>query len=185
VGITSQDAVLAVVLCEDKQTECFIRRFLVKQDWDRRQIRTETLPAGKGSGSVWVRERFVKELKAYRSRSTRAATCLIAASDADDKTVEERIQTFKDACADTNVPFRRNDERVIFVILWRNIETWLAYLRGQPVNEIDAYPKYENESDCRAQVAKLHDLCRRQKLEPEPPPPSLVAACAEFKRIAN
>ncbi len=181
----NQGAVLAVVLCEDTQTECFIRRFLVKQDWDRRQIRTETLPAGKGSGLVWVRERFVKELKAYRSRSSRAATCLIVASDADDKTVEERIQTFKDACAEANVPFRGDDERVIFVIPRRNIETWLAYLRGQSVNEADAYPKYENEGDCRTQVTRLDGLCHRQKLEPEPPPPSLVSACAEFKRVAS
>jgi len=181
----SQDAVLAVLLCEDTQTECFIRRFLVKRNWDRRQIRAETLPAGKGSGLVWVREKFVNELKAYRSRSARAATCLIVASDADDKTVEDRIQTFKDACVEATVAFRQEGERVIFVIPRRNIETWLAYLRGRMVNETDAYPKYDNESDCRDQVTMLDDLCRRQKLEPEPPPPSLAAACSEFKRIAN
>ena len=181
----SHDSVLAVVLCEDTQTECFIRRFLVKRDWNRRQIRTETLPAGKGSGLVWVREKFVKELKAYRSRSTRAATCLIVASDADDKTVEERIQTFKNACVEASVPFRKEGERVIFVIPRRNLETWLAYLRDQAVNEVDTYSKYDNESDCRVQVAKLDDLCRRQKFEPEPPPPSLATTCSEFKRIAN
>jgi hypothetical protein len=174
-----------VILCEDTQTECFIRRFLVKQNWNRRQIHAETLPAGKGSGLVWVREKFVKELKAYRSRSTRAATCLIVASDADDKTVDERIQTFKAACAEASMPFRKEGERVIFVIPRRNIETWLAYLRGQMVNEADAYPKYDNESDCRDQVAKLDDMCRRQRLEPEPPPPSLASACSEFKRIAS
>jgi hypothetical protein len=60
----SREAVLAIILCEDTQLECFIRRFLVKRNWDRRRIRTETLLAGKGSGLVWVRERFVKELKA-------------------------------------------------------------------------------------------------------------------------
>jgi len=167
---------------EDTQTECFIRRFLVKQGWDRRMIRTETLPAGKGSGLGWVRDKVVKEIKAYRSRSTRAATCLIIASDADDKTVEERIQTFKKACADANEPFRKAGERIIFVIPRRNIETWLAYLRGETVNEVDVYTKYDNESDYRSQVAKLDDLCRRQKLEP-PPPPSLVAACSEFIQI--
>ena len=180
----SQEAVLAVMLCEDTQTECFIRRFLMKRlNWDRRQIRAETLPAGKGSGLVWVREKFVNELKACRIRSARAATCLIVASDADDKTVEERIQTLKDACAEASVPFRKDGERVIFVIPRRNIETWLAYLRGQLVNEVDRYPKYDNEGDCREQVTKLDDLCRRQKLEPEPPPQSLVTACSECKRI--
>lgn len=179
------DAVQAVILCEDTQTECFIRRFLLKRNWSRRQIRTETLPAGRGSGLVWVRERFVRELKAYRSRSARAATCLIVAADADDKTVEERIATFRQSCDEASVPFRRDQERVVFVIPRRNIESWLAYLRGQVVNEIERYPKYENESDCRAQVTKLDELCRLQRLSPEPPPPSLVSACSEFQRIAN
>lgn len=181
----SRRAVLAVVLCEDTQTECFIRRFLIKQAWDRHQIRTETQPTGTGSGSAWVRDRFVKELQAYRSRSTRAATCLIVASDADEKTVAERIQTFRDACATAKVPFRLDDERVMFVVPRRNIETWLAYLRGELVNELSTYPKYECESDCREQVAKLDDLCRHQKLEPLPSPPSLVAACSEFKRVGR
>jgi hypothetical protein len=181
----SHDAVLAVVLSEDTQTECFIRRFLIKQGWHRRQIRTETLPAGKGSGLVWVRERFVNELKSYRSRSTRGATCLIVASDADDKTVEQRIETFKRACADADVPFRSDRERVCFVIPRRNIETWLAYLRDQAVSEATTYAKYDNESDCRDQVARLDVLCRRQRLEPEPAPQSLLTACSEYRRLRS
>lgn len=48
----SHDAVLAVVLCEDTQTECFIRRFLLKRDWDRRQIRTETQPAASSAAQA-------------------------------------------------------------------------------------------------------------------------------------
>jgi hypothetical protein len=181
----SRDAVLAVILCEDTQLECFIRRFLVKRNWDRRQIRTETLPAGKGSGLVWVRERFVNELKAYRSRNARAQTCLIVASDADDMEVGERIQTFKDACVDAEISFRQENERIAFVIPKRNIETWLAYLRGEHVGETDKYPKYDSESDCKEQVAKLDAMCRRQNLEPEPPPPSLISACSEFQRISK
>lgn len=179
----SQDAALAVVLCEDTQTECFIRRLLLERNWNRRQIRTVTLPAGKGSGLVWVRDHFVNELRACRSRTARAATCLIVAADADEKSVEDRIQTFAVACADAGVPFRQDGERVLFIVPKRNIETWLAYLRGQLVNETEAYPKYDTESDCRGQVVKLAQMCRRQRLEPEPPPPSLTSACAEFKRL--
>jgi hypothetical protein len=37
----SRDAVGVVILSEDTQTECFIRRFLRKRSYDSRQIRTE------------------------------------------------------------------------------------------------------------------------------------------------
>ena len=180
----SRDAVGVVILSEDIQSECFIRRFLNRRGWDRRQIRAETLPRGQGSGEQWVREKFISELKAYRSRSSRAATCLIVASDADDKTVDERIQTFRNMCAEAGVGFRNEGERVAFIIPRRNIETWLAYLRGEAVNEIDRYPKYGFESECRDQVVRLDEMCRQQRLAP-PPPPSLESACNEFKRIEN
>lgn len=179
----SRDAVGVVILSEDIQLECFIRRFLLKRNWNTHQIRTETLPQGRGSGEQWVREKFLNELKAYRSRSSRAATCLIVASDADDKTVKERIQTFEKMCAENGVDFRQQNERVAFIIPRRNIETWLAHLRGESVDEVESYSKYQYESDCRDQVAKLDEMCRQQKLVPEPPP-SLASACDEFKRLA-
>jgi hypothetical protein len=181
----SGNGVQVVVLCEDTQTECFIRRFLVKQNWDRRKLRFETLPAGRGSGLVWVREKFINELKAFRSRNARMAACLIVAADADNLTVEERIQTFKQACAEAQVPFRQEREKVAFIIPCRNIETWLAYLRREPVNETDAFPKCDFESDCQSQVVALDEMCRRQSLEPRPVPPSLVSACEEFQRISQ
>ena len=126
----------------------------------------------------------INELKAYRSRSTRAATCLIVSSDADDNTVVERIQTFRDMRAETGVAFRNEGEHVAFIIPRRNIETWLAYLRGEAVNEVEGYRKYGFESECRDQVVRLDEMCRQQKLEPQPPP-SLETACIEFKRIAK
>lgn len=180
----SRCAVGVVILSEDTQSECFIRRFLHRHGWDRRQIRAETLPRGQGSGEQWVREKFIKELKAYRSRTSRAATCLIVASDADDKTVDERIQTFRNMCAEEGVAFRNEGERVAFIIPRRNIETWLAYLRGEAVDEIQSYPKYSYESQCRDQVVRLDEMCRQQTLGPQPPP-SLECTCKEFKRIAS
>lgn len=180
----SRDAVGVVILSEDTQSECFMRRFLHRRGWDRRQIRVETLPRGQGSGEQWVREKFINELKAYRSRSSRAATCLIVASDADDKTVNERIQTFRNMCDEAGVAFRKEGERIALIIPRRNIETWLAYLRGEAVNEVESYRKYGFESECREQVVRLDEMCRQQKLAPQPPA-SLESACNEFKRIAN
>lgn len=180
----SSGSAQTVILCEDVQTQCFVRRLLIRQGWNRRQIRTQPVPNGQRDGKQWVRERLPVELKAYRSRIGRAATCLIAASDADEMTVDQRIKTFESACNEAGVPFRQKGEHVAFIIPRRNIETWLAYLRSEGVNETDTYPKYQNESECREQVTRLDKMCRQNKLDPEPPP-SLEHACEEFRRIAE
>lgn len=177
------DPVHTIIICEDLQLRCFIRRFLLKRGWHARQIREVALPVGGGAGVSWVKEKLPEEIKAYRSRSARATTCLVVGCDADDGTVENRIQNLRDACVAAGVPFRGLTERVSFAIPKRNIETWLAYLRGENVNETDVYRKYKYESECRAQVACLNNMCQVQHLEPAPPLPSLVFACEEFKRI--
>jgi hypothetical protein len=177
------DPVHTIILCEDLQLRCFIRRFLLKRGWNARQIREVALPDGGGAGVTWVKEKLPDELKAYRSRSCHAETALIVGCDADDETVPGRIQSLRDACDEVGVPFRQANERIVFVIPKRNIETWLAYLRAESVNEVAAYRKYAYESDCRDQVAALDEMCAHQSLEPEPAPPSLLLACAEFNRL--
>jgi len=172
------------VLCEDRQQEVFIRRFLQRRGRERHIFRALISPAGQGSGEQWVRERFPRELKAYRSQSGRRNTWLIVATDADTRSTEDRIKGFSQACKDAEVPFRRQDEGVMFVIAKRNIETWFAYLRGEPVNESDNYRRYACENDCRQDVIRLDDMCRRQRLEPQAPP-SLELACKEFGRMTD
>ncbi len=173
-----------IILCEDIQLRCFIRRFLIRKGWQRRQIREIPIPDS-GGGVTWVREKFPDELEAYRSRNTRAETCLIVGIDADHDSVADRIEMLRRDCSAKDIPFRRENERVAFVIPKRNIETWLAYLRSEQVNETDAYPKYENERECRDQVARLDHLCSQGALSPEPSPTSLVSACQEFQRISR
>jgi hypothetical protein len=180
----SANSVEVVVLCEDLQQEVFIRRFLQRRGRERYAFRPLISPAGRGSGEQWVRKRFACELKAHRSQTGRRNTWLIAATDADTHSVDDRIKGFFQACEDAGIPFRGSNEKVMFVVPKRNIETWFAYLRGETVNESDRYPKYDCENDCRPQVARLDDMCRQQKLEPEPPP-SLGFACKEFDRLVG
>lgn len=177
------DPVHTIILSEDLQLRCLIRRFLLKRGWQARQIREVALPAGGGAGVTWVKQKLPEELKAFRSRGFHAATALIVGCDADNETVEGRIQSLRDACDEAGVPFRQDGERIIFVIPKRNVETWLAYLRAEAINEVDAYRKYNHESDCREQVSALDVMCSRQRLVPDPPPPSLVLACSEFSRL--
>jgi len=178
-------SVEVVVLCEDRQQEVFILRFLQKCGKERYLFRPLISPAGRGSGEQWVRESFPRELAAYRSQRNRRASWLIVATDADTRSVQDRINGFAQACRDAHIPFRNEDEQVMFVVPKRNIETWFAYLRGQEVNDADPYPKYACENDCRDQVSALEKMCACQTLEPDPAPPSLVFACEEFRRISQ
>ena len=182
-GEMSASAVEVVILCEDRQQEVFIRRFLQKRGKERCQFRAVISPAGRGSGEQWARERFPSELQAHRSQGARRNNWLLVATDADVHIVQERIQSFAQACFDADVQFRQKNEKVIFIVPKRNIETWFAYLRGEIVNDSDIYPRYNCENDCRQDVSRLDDMCRQQRLEPEPPPASLLLCCEEFNRI--
>ncbi len=171
-------SVRVVILSEDLQTATFIRRFLKERGFNNHELRVEVAPKGKGSGEQWVRDKYPNELLASRTENT----VLIVGTDADTMTVADRIKTLDDQCRKENVQQRDAKEPVIMAIPKRNIETWLAYLRGENVNETDVYSKYKNEGDCRDQVRALDEMCRKQQLR-QPVLPSLKAACTEFGRM--
>jgi hypothetical protein len=165
-----------ILLCEDEQTACFIRRFLKKKGTKMREIRELISPSGKSSGEQWVRENYPNQLHAFRKQ---VDATLIVGTDADTLTVPERIKTLDDACRKAGVQIRNATERVVMVVPRRNIETWFEYLRGQPVDETNCYQKYSSESDCRGDVATLSNICSRGALD-RSAPCSLRLACLEY-----
>ena len=166
-----------VRLCEDSQHEAFVRRFLKGMGWNIRELRVEKCPSG--SGEQWVRERFPDELRIYRKRRPRAASALIAMIDADVKAVQDRMNEFEEACNARQMAFRGDDEAVVIAVPKRNIETWVHYLGGQEVNELDVYPKLEMERGCKPAVAKLVQLCKTKGLDQDAPK-ALVMACDDY-----
>ncbi len=171
--------VQVVVVCEDRQHEAFARRFLERIGKGVRVQRVEVSPKGRGSGEQFVRERFPKELAYYRARKHRVGQALIVLIDADGPDFATRIEQVENACVETEEQRRQADEHVAIFVPARNIETWLAYLEGKPVNENDSYPRLKRERDCQQHVDWLYDMCQRQALR-QPAPPSLEAACAEY-----
>jgi len=145
--------------------------------WTRHDFHFEVSPAGEGSAEQWVRQQYPRELARYRSRHARGG--LIVIIDADKMNVVDRIRRLESACDEQEVDRRGRDEPVLLAVPKRNVETWLAYLRGESVNEEDAYPKYDCPSDCRPQAKRLHEMCQRGQLA-EPAPPSLERCCIEF-----
>ncbi len=173
-----------IVLCEDKAHEVFVRRFL-KTGWKQasRNIRVPPYPNGDGSGKKFVRDNVAKEVKAYRSRQ--ASTVLIIVVDAD----EEEVVSVRNSL-DKRMDGRRESEQICCVIPKWHIQTWLAYLDGQNVDETDK-AKYKNAygTKSRRDTKKVHRLvdcfaerCKNRHALPSPPE-SLAQACTEFERI--
>lgn len=169
-----------VLLCEDKQQQAFMRRFLERSGKDCRLFRTETAPRGEGSAAQFVRKRFAKEVAEHRRRSVSQA--LMVMIDGDDRGVDRRLAELDDECKRQSLSVRTPDEGIlVFAPTW-NIETWLAYLDGEPVGEAKPdYPRLARPKDCGAHAAALAEMCDRRRLR-EPAPPSLSAACVEYRR---
>jgi hypothetical protein len=178
--------VTLTLLCEDLQTVTLIRYFFTERGWKTHDFRVLPLPCGKGSGEQYVREKLPGELQVYRSRHNyQQCIALIAAVDADKLEVQDRRGQLNQQCIAEGFTPPQPGERVMVVIPKRNIETWLAYLRGEPVNEEDEYPKYRgSESRCKPQAQRLNEMCQKGQLAPNPPD-SLETCCRDFKRFWN
>ena len=175
----SKRRVKIVLLCEDSQQEAFTRRFLKGMRWNTREIRVEKSPSALGSAEQWVREKFPHELMAYRQRRQRAASALIAMIDADNRDVQDRINEFEEECNSMAIAFRTDGEAVAIAVPKRNIETWIYYLSGRPVNEQDPYPKLKRKRECKPAVDHLVELCHSTGLATDAPQ-AMVAGCDEY-----
>lgn len=169
------------LLCEDSQTDSFVRRFLKRRNFRGRDIRTLPLPEGRRSGEQWVRESYPAELRAIRGRQ---GAWLIVVTDADDRSTNDRRGRLEAACREQNVPARTGEDPVILIVPRRNIETWLAYLdAGNPVDEDKTYPRLKRERDCDRHAGTLFSMCHRAQQLGAAAPPSLREACEEYSRL--
>ncbi len=169
-----------VLLCEDTQHEAFVRRFLAKRGITGRRLRVLKNP-GQGAADAWVRNRFPTELAAIRKRPVE--TRLVVVIDGDRFGVSDRRKELDERCRATEVePVEITDPVALIVPTW-NIETWLAYLDGEAVDETKSdYPRLKRERECQQHVDALHRMCQNRSLR-EPPPRSLRSACDELERL--
>jgi len=172
-----------IVLCEDKAHEVFVVRFLKKQ-WKGRNIRVRPYPKSRGSAKQFVQERIEDEVKELRRRQ--ASSVLVVVQDVDELTVEQ-ARTLLDAKI---TPPRKSDDPIVFVLPKWHIETWIAYLNNECVDESDSsaykskYKEISESKQVHEYVDHLATQCKENKIL-ESPPPSLVEACNEFTRIRN
>ena len=169
-----------VIVCEDRQHGSFVRKFLEETGLikNNRTLRIEQAPFGRGAADRFVRSTYVTELKVARRRHV--DQILILVLDGDKFGVQGRLRQLDDACQKEEVQARSPADKVaVFIPTW-NIETWLAYLDGEDIDEgRPNYRRLDKESDCKAHAAKLAKMCRSRELR-EPAPDSLKAACREY-----
>ena len=173
-----------ILLCEDLQTDVFVRRFLSHRNIKRRDLVTCPLPDGRQSGEQWVRKRFPEELRKIRQRQRQRAL-LVVVIDADAGSTRDRHTQLEQQCREAGVERRMPEDPVIVAVPRRNIETWFEYLRGKPVDETMDYPRLHRESDCRPFADRLDDMCHRQQRLDEPAPPSLRDVCEEYGKLTR
>ena len=168
------------LLCEDKQTDAFVRRFLKRRNFGHRDITTLPLPGGNQSGEQWVRTRYPRELRAIRGRRR---AYLIVVTDADAGSTEARRAQLETECEQQQIPRRDDGDPVLVVVPRRNIETWLAYLGGTAVDEDTTYPHLQREGACAAQANRLYAICHEVQRLDDRAPPSLREACGEYRKL--
>ena len=117
-----------------------------------------------------------------RSKSTENVG-LIVIIDGDDQGVDGRKRSLSRACADRGVTPPGDGDRVLVCVPTWNIETWLAFLQGETVDETRRdYPRLNRPRDCEPHAQLLARMCR----EPRPAaelPPSLEDTCTQYRRI--
>ena len=101
------------LLCEDSQTDSFVRRFLRHRRIRDREIRTLPLPHGAGSGEQWVRQRYPLELRVIRAAQN---TYLIVVTDADIGSTQARRAQLEAECGREGIPQRREDDWVLVIV---------------------------------------------------------------------
>ena len=132
-----------------------------------------------GAGDQFVRNIYPGQLDAVRKRGG----ILVAMIDGDHFDVAQRYKQLEDACNLRDIPPRTSSDNVAILVPRRNIETWLAYLNGEEVNETTEYPKLERENECSQHVEELWKMCTRDQKLRVPSPASLEVACDEYRKL--
>jgi len=149
-------------------------------------IRQISPPAGRGSASQYVRERFPEQVKACRGSLGRRASCLlIVLTDADNLTVAERERTLQDELIEADQAAVEQSEPIVVLIPKWQVETWIKCLLGQIVSEDDS--ETDNPSvtadDIKGAAQTLFNWARPSAQPGATCVASLTAALPRWRRI--
>jgi hypothetical protein len=176
------------ILSEDRQQQVFAGRLLKAIGFHTGSFRFIRSPDGEGAAEQFVREHYPQELDSHKRRGHKRALKLVVLTDADILTVEGRRKKLAAEVESLGYEARKDDEAVALLIPRRNIETWLHYLTGEPVDELTDYKnlyrkKHPRPGDCQPAVDNFEKYYRSGWQLPDDCPDSLRQAVEELKRI--
>jgi hypothetical protein len=172
-----------IVLAEDRRqwnlVRCYLREIgLVKDDRALRSVL-----CGQGSAEQFVRRQYPDELRSLRSRKYQLNLWLVVVIDADTHSVETRLSQLEEEVRKSGFEPLADTEPVFVLVPKRNVETWIWFLLGNPVNESDDYGRLVDDRDCRTAACQLRDIRTRNWHFPDDVPASLVRGSAELRRM--
>lgn len=137
-----------VVLVEDKQLERFVRKVFTAFGIDRRKvrIRTDFPRKGAGSGKQYVDDRYPEEARTLRRKPSENRALLIA-TEADEQTVEQRIQSLESSLEGSGEPPRGGEESIAYWVPKWHVETWGLHLSG--------YTDVREEKPCKDRADQI------------------------------
>ena len=167
-----------IILGEDRAHANVVWHHLKKRGFNPRKLRV--LPQGKvGSAQQFVLQKYATEVKAYRSQANHLSLALITVIDADRQEVQNVQQRLAEQLQNANIENRKTDERIALLIPKRNIETWIVYLQGTPVDEESDYKQHALAKNYKqAGIALAEQLGQQPKADC---PQSLQMALNELK----
>jgi len=171
-----------VIVCEDQQQEAFARRYLVKRGIHYRSIRVKRSPAGRGAGVHFVKTQLVQEIKTFRQKNYITSNAIVVMIDADTLSVDDRMQQINTHLKTNGLESVQQNENIAVFIPKRNIETWIYYAQGKPVDEETSYPKLQTPGCCRDAVDEFVNHICKDRVSADAPS-SLNHACDELKKI--
>ncbi|MBR1597372.1 MAG: hypothetical protein IJ661_00500 [Lachnospiraceae bacterium] len=176
------------VLCEDKKTFHFINNILKHQNINVHRIDPIISPRAAGSGEAFVRNTYIKQLKALRSTNY-IKRALIVCTDADTHTVDERKKWFSTVCSSSteNIQERKENEPVMIWIPKRSIENWIEYFKNDS-NDVTEDTKYEHNGNpvkCTYEASKMSEYLQNTGNNKNAILPSIQDAKNEYIQLCN
>lgn len=179
----SKRRVRGVILCEDRRQSNLVRRYLKKAGLARNAREFRDKPSPSGDAKNFIRQEYPKEIKELISKEDQRDLVLIVVIDADTHTVKDRFAWLHAKLENGELKAKSQQNRIFVLVPKRNVETWIWFLNGNNVNETDDYKRNVKTKHCTHAVEELVELRKRGWSFSEGTPSSLIAGCAELKRI--
>jgi hypothetical protein len=176
-----------IILGEDQEHQSLVRRYLLRAGRRYANLRSISSPAGRGSGSQYVREQFPLQVAECRATLGHRSSCvLIVITDADEMTTMQREQTLNAQMAHGGgLPITQAEPIIILIPKWQ-VETWVKCVLGEAVSENDQRtdkPAVDGDQIKRA-AGVIFDWARPNAQVGSICVPSLTAALPRWRRIA-